>query len=100
MLNLGSLLLGLFSWLLPVTALFCRSMRRRQVCGVLSALACSAALYLQVWAGAVYAEREDCSALLDTLPTAAKLSLILLVGTVLVNGLLLAGRGAVHTDNT
>lgn len=96
MLYLGSLLLGLFSWFLPMIALFYRplggSMRRRQVCGVLSSLACSVAIYFQVQAGAVFAELEDSSALFDTLPAAAKLSLILLVGTVLVNVLLLSKK--------
>lgn len=96
MLYLGSLFLGLFSWFLPVTALFWKRLggtaRGRQLCGTLSLTACSAAIYFQVRAGADFAELEDASALFDTLPTAAKLSLVLLVGTALVNGLLLCKK--------
>ena len=93
MLYLGSLLLGLVAWFLPVTALFWTrlggSVRGRQLCGAFSMTACSAAIYFEVWAGAILAVKEDSSALFDTLPAAAKLSLILLLGTVLVNILLL-----------
>lgn len=96
MLYLGSLLLGLFAWFLPVIALFWKRLggpvRGRYLCGTLSLTACSVAIYFQVQAGAVFAELEDSSALFDTLPAAAKLSLILLIGTVLVNVLLLCKK--------
>ena len=96
MLYLGSLLLGLFSWFLPVIAFFWKhlggTVQRRYLCGTLSLTACSVAIYFEVRAAAILAVREDASALYDTLPTAAKLSLILLVGTILVNGLLLCKR--------
>ena len=96
MLYLGSLLLGLAAWFLPVIALFWKplgaTVRRRQLCGTLSLTACSVAIYFEVRAAAIFAVKEDATALYDTVPTAAKLSLILLVGTVLVNGLLLCKK--------
>ena len=96
MLYLGSLFLGLFAWFLPVVALFWKrlggTVRARYLCSVLSLTACSVAIYFMVHHGAVYAELEDAVALYDTMPAAAKLSLILLIGTVMVNGLLLCKR--------
>lgn len=96
MLYLGSLLLGLFAWFLPVIAFFGKRLgttaQRRYLCGTLSLTACSVAIYFEVRAAAILAVREDAAALYDTLPTAAKLSLILLVGTVLVNGLLMCKK--------
>ncbi len=96
MLYLGSLFLGMFSWFLPVAALFWTplgaTVRRRQLCGVLSLSICSVAICFEVRAAAILAVKEDTAALYDTLPAAAKLAMILLVGTVLVNALLLVKR--------
>jgi len=95
--HLSSLALGVFAWSLPVVALLCRRLRGdtgRWLCGALSALACAAALYGQILGAALCAEAGDCSALLDTLPASAKLSLILLVGTAALDLPLLRRGGA------
>ena len=96
MLYLGSLILGLLAWFLPVIALFWKrlggTLRKRYLCSVISLTACAVAIYFQVRGAAIFAVKEDATALYDTVPTSAKLSLILLLGTVLVNGVLLMKR--------
>jgi cytochrome c oxidase subunit 4 len=87
-LNLGSLVLGLIAWLLPVINLmqFKRSNNNNwAVLSFLSISACAISLYFQILYNNYLVEIWDASALMDTTGASAFLSSVLLVVTIVLN---------------
>jgi cytochrome c oxidase subunit 4 len=95
-LNLGSLLLGLVAWILPVVNLLQRHnadrSRNWMVFSIASVSACAIALVLQIFYTNHLVRIEDWSALMDTSSAVAKVATFLLVVTLMLN----AGTLAVH----
>jgi cytochrome c oxidase subunit 4 len=87
-LNLGSLVLGLIAWILPVANLMWRNDAQHRNWPVLSAVsitACAISLWLQVLYSNHLVKIEDWSALMDTSAAVALVATILLVVTILLN---------------
>jgi cytochrome c oxidase subunit 4 len=86
-LNLGSLVLGMIAWILPVVHLvMCKADHRKwTVLSAASISACAVSLWLQI----VYTDHlvkiEDWSALMDTSSTVAMVSALLLAVTLILN---------------
>lgn len=88
MLNLGSLLLGLLAWVLPVINLVRRDKTKNKswvALSVASISACAISLYLQILYQNHLVKIEDWSALMDTSNAVALVSAILLSVTVILN---------------
>lgn len=87
-LNIGSLILGLIAWILPLIG-FMKKDKPNQLfllsMGSLSA--CAIAICFQLYYQVHLVEIEDWSALMDTTSAAATLSMWLLVGTIVLNGI-------------
>ncbi|WP_418666851.1 hypothetical protein [Allofournierella sp.] len=103
-LNFGSLVLGIAAWGLPAAALLLTPGGRpgqagRTWCAAGSLGACGAALWLQILYGAHLARIRDWSAVMDTAESAALVSGVLLAGTLLLNGALLAWGAARNAKN-
>lgn len=93
LLNLGSLVLGLIAWILPVFNLSRRDKAGRRGRAALSAasfVACAAALCMQLFYADHLVRIEDWSALADTSHAAAWVSAVLLAVTVILNAVPLA----------
>lgn len=88
MLNLGSIVLGLMGWAIPVIQLK-RMVREKNGLGrythILSMGACCLAVWLQICYDEHLVNIGDWSALMDTVAAVRMISLFLLVSTVLVN---------------
>jgi hypothetical protein len=103
LLNLGSLLLGLIAWILPVVNLakYDKANHRNWVVfSVASVSACAISLCMQICYGNYLVRREDWSALMDTSNAVALVSAILLVVTIVLNAITLViynGRNRKHT---
>lgn len=86
---LGSLILGLIAWALPIINLI--KIKRNQsedwyIFSMASLIACSVALYFQIlYSEYILIDRRDFSALMDTLPASAMVSAVLLVITIALN---------------
>ncbi|WP_444641306.1 hypothetical protein ACRQU7_13120 [Caproiciproducens sp. R1] len=91
LLNLGSLVLGLIAWILPVVNL------RRNKAGIGSRIvlcaasvsACAVSLCLQIFYTDHLVKIEDWSALMDTSSSVALVSAILLAVTIILNAITL-----------
>lgn len=95
-LNLGSLLLGLTGWVLPVVYLSGRVGKGRPQRGLYYALsmgACAASLWMQLRYGRHLVDIQDWSALMDTAGAVCSVALFLLVSTLLENLAVLALDG-------
>jgi len=82
LLNLGSLLLGLIAWILPVINLANNNKAEHKnwvVISISSVSTCAIALYMQILYGNHLVKIEDWSALMDTSLGVALVSAILLV---------------------
>lgn len=86
-LMLGSLILGLIAWILPVISImkFKKENRNCAVLSIVSFSACTIALYFQIYYNYYLVKIDDISALMDTAGASALLSGVLLVVTVLLN---------------
>jgi hypothetical protein len=87
-LNVGSLVLGLIAWILPVVNLMLYKKRDHRNWGVLSIMsisACAVSLYFQVVYGNYLVEIEDWSALMDTRSAVVFVGAVLLIVTLLLN---------------
>ncbi|MEA4925973.1 MAG: hypothetical protein VB084_11750 [Syntrophomonadaceae bacterium] len=87
-LNLGSLVLGLIAWILPVVNLMRRNKTDRQTrvaFSVASVSACAISLCMQIFYTAHLVKIEDWSALMDTSQAVALVSALLLGVTMLLN---------------
>ena len=86
-LNVGSLVLGLFAWTLPVIAILIA--RKKQLnfwsLTALSLLACAIAIYFQMLYSQHLIDIDDMSALLDTSKAVTVVSGILLLVTAILN---------------
>lgn len=89
-LNLGSLLLGLIAWALPVIGLMRRNKPgrgRRVVFSAVSFGACAVSLCMQLFYTDHLVKIEDWSALMDTSHATALAAATLLIVTVILNGI-------------
>jgi len=89
-LNIGSLLLGLAAWILPLIYILARPIatdRLRIAVPSISLAACSAALVLQIVYQNYLVRTEDWSALMDTSGSLVFISSVLLAGTVVLNAI-------------
>jgi len=89
-LNLGSLALGLVSWVLPIVGFVKRKSKNWWFFPVASLSACAIALCLQIFYTNHLVRIEDWTALMDTHNAVARVSAILLVTTLVLNAALLA----------
>lgn len=88
MLNLGSLVLGLAAWAIPVWHLSRRMNGRERNGGAyfISLGCCGLSLWFQILYGSHLAEIGDVAAWLDTADAVAKVAGFLLITTLMVNG--------------
>lgn len=99
LLNLGSLVLGLIAWILPVVSLMRYVMRDRRnwiVLSILSISACAISLWFQILYQYHLVKIEDWSALMDTTSAVAFVSAALLIVTIVLNAITLV----VYRDRT
>ncbi|MPN58831.1 hypothetical protein SDC9_206546 [bioreactor metagenome] len=93
LLNLGSLVLGLIAWVLPVISLMRRDKTRHRnwsAFSVASVSACAVSLCMQLYYTNHLVQIKDWSALMDTSSAVALISTINLAVTILLNGITLA----------
>ena len=91
-LNLGSLVLGLIAWILPLVNLMRLNKAGRRGSVVLSAIsfsACAVSLCMQIFYTNHLVKIEDWSALADTSSAAASAATLLLTVTIILNGITL-----------
>ncbi|MEG6521528.1 hypothetical protein [Desulfotomaculum sp. 1211_IL3151] len=87
-LNVGSLLLGLIAWTLPVVNLMQykkREFRNWSTLSIMSIIACSISLYFQIIYTNYLVKIEDWSALMDTSGVLVFVGSVLLIVTLLLN---------------
>jgi len=88
LLNLGSLVLGLIAWTLPVVNLL-RSKNHNYknwvVLSLMSISACAISLCFQIFYNYHLVKIEDWSALMDTMYAVAFAATVLLIGTIILN---------------
>ncbi len=97
--NLGSLLLGLIAWILPVVNImrYKKDNHRNWVAlSVMSISACAISLYFQIFYSYHLVKIEDWSALMDTMGAVAFVSAVLLIITIILNAITLI----VYRDRT
>ena len=83
-LMLGSLILGLISWILPILSIT-KDNKNWATYSIISMSSCSIALVFQILYSNHMVKIEDLAALMDTSGTSAMLSVILLVITLILN---------------
>lgn len=91
-LNLGSLVLGLIAWILPVVNLMQHNKadhRNWVVFSVAGVSACAISLYMQILYTNHLVKIEDWSALMDTSHAVALVATLLLVVTIILNAITL-----------
>lgn len=91
-LNVGSLVLGLVSWILPVVALmrFNKHERRNWAAfSMMSLSACAMSLIFQMYYNYHLVQIADWAALMDTMGAVAVAATILLVVTLVLNAIML-----------
>ena len=91
LLNLGSLVLGLIAWILPAITIARYEKRPKNwvISSVVSLSACSISLFFQIYSFYERVMGEDWGALMDTVSVIASVPAILLIGTILLNGITL-----------
>ncbi len=91
-LNLGSLVLGLVAWILPVINLMQHNKtdnRSWVIFSIASVSACAISLCLQIFYTAYLVKIEDWSALMDISPSVGLIATILLAVTLILNAITL-----------
>ena len=99
LLNLGSLVLGLIAWILPVVNLMRykkHDHRNWAVLSILSISACAISLYFQIYYIYHKVKISDWSALMDTMYAVVFAATVLLIGTITLNAITLL----VYRDRT
>jgi hypothetical protein len=89
-LNMGSLVLGLIAWILPVVNLQRDKKQENMKWFVLSFVsisACAISICFQIFYNYHLVKIEDWSALMDTIGAVAFASAVLIIGTILLNAL-------------
>lgn len=84
LLNVGSLVLGLIAWILPVVGLIWIS-KHWVALSIISLSACAISLIFQIYYNYHLVQIEDWSALMDTMRGVVVAATVLLIGTLLVN---------------
>ncbi len=88
MLNIGSLVLGLIAWILPIVSLMKYKKQTHQnwaILSIISISACAISLGLQIFDSYHLVKLEDWSALMDTMGAVAIIAAVLLFVTILLN---------------
>jgi cytochrome c oxidase subunit 4 len=88
LLNLGSLLLGIKAWLLPVINLAKHNKSEHKnwhILAIISIFACAVSLYFQIIYHNYLVNKEDWSALMDTSDPVLLVSSMLIVVTLILN---------------
>jgi hypothetical protein len=85
LLNIGSLLLGLIAWVLPIVSLTQNKNRKWVVFPIISISACAISLLFQLIYNYHLVKIEDWSALMDTTGAVVFAAVVLLTGTVVLN---------------
>ena len=101
LLNLGSLILGLVSWLLPIASLLRRSKQAesgRAIYLFLSFAACSISLLLQQYYNDHLVKIEDWSAMMDTMKAVSIAATALVIVTIALNAMTLLMTSAKTRD--
>nr|WP_231607252.1 hypothetical protein [Fictibacillus sp. 18YEL24] len=94
LLNVGSLVLGLIAWILPVVNLLRKNSNSWMTLSMISICACAISLCFQIFYTYHKVTIEDWSALLDTMYTTAFASAVLLLITIVLNVMtLVVNRG-------
>lgn len=86
--NIGSLVLGLVAWFIPVISLVRHKKRNTKfsfIPSLVSMGACATALWLQISYNHYLVQIQDWTALMDTTSTLNWVSAVLLVGTIALN---------------
>ena len=99
LLNIGSLVLGLIAWILPVISLMRyekHGHRNWFVLSLVSICACAISICFQIFYNYHLVKIEDWSALMDTMGAVAFCSTVLLIVTILLNTITLI----VYRDKT
>lgn len=89
-LNAGSIVLGLAAWIMPVISIIrCRktAVKMRMLFTVISFTACAFSLFMQIAEIQQRVILQDWAALMDTAGALVKISLVLVVITVVLNGI-------------
>lgn len=87
-LNIGSLLLGVIAWVLPVVNLFkVDKIANQNRLTIISLVACATSISFQMLYNYVLVGKNDISALMDTNSFSTVISIILLLGTLLLNSI-------------
>lgn len=89
-LNIGSLLLGLVAWILPVINLMGNKKHEYKNWGILSVIsisACAISISFQIFYNYHLVKIEDWTALMDTTRAVVIATAVLLIFTLLLNGL-------------
>lgn len=82
--NLGSLVLGLIAWILPVVSLT-RYTKNWVALSIMSISACAISLFLQIFNIYNRVKIEDWSALMDTMGAKVFIAAFLLIVTIILN---------------
>lgn len=88
-LNIGSLLLGLIAWILPIIYLMGNKKHEHNHWGILSVLsisACAISISFQIFYNYHLVKIEDWTALMDTTRAVVIATAVLLIFTLLLNG--------------
>lgn len=96
MLNIGSLIFGLISCIIPIIGIMQRkksSVRKKLTSLIVSFSACGISLCMQIFNIDHLVKIEDLTAIMDTSSAVAFVSLILLLGTIILNLLSVAKKG-------
>ncbi|MFJ5761938.1 hypothetical protein ACIQAA_23035 [Neobacillus sp. NPDC093182] len=89
-LNIGSLVLGLIAWVLPVVNLLRNKKQENKkwvVLSFISSSACAIAICFQIFYNYYLVKIEDWSALMDTIGAVAFASAVLIIVTIFLNAL-------------
>ncbi|MBS4220271.1 hypothetical protein KHA96_18375 [Bacillus sp. FJAT-49711] len=89
-LNIGSLVLGLIAWILPVMNLVHHRKQENKkwiVFSIISTSACAISICFQIFYNYHLVKIEDWSALMDTIGAVAFASAFLIIVTILLNAL-------------
>ncbi len=92
-LNIGSLILGLIAWGMPIRDMMQyknRNFKRTGTFSIVSLSACATSLCMQIFYTDHLVKIEDWTALMDTSYAVARVSFILLIITLILNGISLA----------
>lgn len=87
-LSIGSLVLGLVAWLLPVFSIVQHHKRKNEfpfMVSILSMGACAIALWFQISYNSYLVQIQDWSALMDTTSTLNWVAVVLLIVTIALN---------------